>query len=292
MYLGILLGLTSAFIWATTSLAVKAQSDRIDTSSFNAFRMIVGTVFMLALFPFFGGWTALTQVPATAVILLAVSSIIGVAAGDTLYFWSMTKIGASRALPISSAYPLFTWALAIPLLGEKLTLEAMIGTALVIAGVYLLSPSVETVSPLNIRADRVGILAALGAAALWAIATMLLKVGLQDGTPVVIVNLIRLPVAAIATVLFTQRKFGVKVWRGYNLKTLPMLALLAVYSTGIGMVVWTLTVDYAGAARAALLNTAAPLIGVPLSAVLLSERVTAKIAVGTLLSVVGIWMIL
>jgi drug/metabolite transporter, DME family len=292
MVLGIVLGLASAFIWATASLAIKAQSDRIDTSSFNAFRMVVGTIFMLALLPFFGGWTALTQVPVTAAILLAVSSIIGVAMGDTLYFWSMTKIGASRALPISSTYPLFTWALAVPLLGEKLTVGAMVGTVLVLAGVYLLSPRIGIVSPTDARTDRIGILAALAAAALWAIATMLLKVGLQDGTPVILVNLIRLPVAALATGLFTQHQFGFKVWRGYNLKTLPLLVLLAIYSTGIGMIVWTLTVDYAGAARASLLNTAAPLIGVPLSALFLRERVTVKIAAGTLLSVVGIWMIL
>jgi drug/metabolite transporter, DME family len=292
MLLGILFGLASAFIWATASLAIKAQSDRIDTSSFNAFRMFVGTVFMLVLLPFSGGWTALTQVPPAAAIVLAVSSVIGVAMGDTLYFWSMTKIGASRALPISGAYPLFTWALAITLLGETITLEAMLGTVLVLAGVYLISPRVGSVSRSDARTDRIGIIAALAAAALWAIATMLLKVGLQEGTPVVIVNLIRLPVAALATALFTHRQFGLRVWRGYNWKSLPMLVLLAVYSTGIGMIVWTLTVDYAGAARASLINTAAPLIGVPLSALFLKERVTAKIAVGTLLSVVGIWMIL
>lgn len=292
MLLGISFGLASAFIWATASLAIKAQSDRIDTSSFNAFRMVVGTLFMLALLPFSGGWEALVQVPAAAAILLAVSSIIGVAMGDTLYFWSMTKIGASRALPISGAYPLFTWALAITLLGESITLKALLGTVLVLAGVYLISPRIGPVSRLDARTDRIGILAALAAAALWAIATMLLKVGLQDGTPVVIANLIRLPVAALATALFTQRQFGLRVWRGYNVKTLPTLVLLAVYSTGIGMIVWTLTVDYAGAARASLLNTAAPLIGVPLSALFLRERVTAKIAAGTLLSVAGIWMIL
>ena len=292
MLLGILFGLASAFIWATASLAIKAQSDRIDTSSFNAFRMFVGTVFMLVLLPFSGGWTALTQVPPAAATVLAVSSVIGVAMGDTLYFWSMTKIGASRALPISGAYPLFTWALAITLLGETITLEAMLGTVLVLAGVYLISPRVGSVSRSDARTDRIGIIAALAAAALWAIATMLLKVGLQEGTPVVIVNLIRLPVAALATALFTHRQFGLRVWRGYNWKSLPMLVLLAIYSTGIGMIVWTLTVDYAGAARASLINTAAPLIGVPLSALFLKERVTAKIAVGTLLSVVGIWMIL
>jgi DME family drug/metabolite transporter len=292
MVLGIILGLASAFIWATASLAIKAQSDRINTSSFNAFRMFVGTLFMLALLPFFGGWPALAQVPVNTGILLAVSSIIGVAVGDTLYFWSMTQIGAARALPISSTYPLFTWAIAVPLLGEEFTWSAMAGTALVLAGVYLLSPKVESTSIADTRANRVGIAAALTAAALWALATTILKVGLQEGTHVVIVNLIRLPVAAFATAVFTHRQFGLKVWRGYDLKTLPMLVLLAIYSTGIGMIIWTLTVEYAGAARASLLNTAAPLIGVPLSALFLREHVTWKIAGGTLLSVIGIWLIL
>jgi len=290
--LGITLGLTSAFIWATTSLAINAQSDRINTSSFNAFRMVIGTLFMLALLPFFGGWQALTQVPIGTGILLAVSSIIGVAVADTLYFWSMTKIGTARALPLSSTYPLFTWAIAVPLLGEKITWGAIAGTALVLAGVYLLSPKIESTSHADHRTHRIGMIAALTAAALWAVATTILKIGLQEGTDVVVVNLIRLPVAALATAVFTHRQFGLKVWRGYDVKTLPMLILLAIYSTGIGMIIWTLTVEYAGAARASLLNTAAPLIGVPLSAMFLREHVTAKIAAGTLLSVIGIWLIL
>lgn len=292
MLLGIVLGLGSAFVWATASLAIKAQSDRIDTSSFNAFRMFVGTLFMLVLLPFFGGWQALTQVPINTALLLGLSSVIGVAMGDTLYFWSMTKIGTSRALPLSSTYPLFTWALAVPLLGERFSWGAMLGTVLVLFGVYLLTPKIEKASLADSRTNRVGTIAALGAAALWAMATLILKVGLEEGTPVVIVNLIRLPVAAIATTLFTHRQFGLQVWRGYTLKTLPALALLAIYSTGIGMIIWTLTVDYAGAARASLLNTAAPLIGVPLSALFLKEQLTKKIATGTVLSVLGIWMIL
>jgi len=82
------------------------------------------------------------------------------------------------------------------------------------------------------------------------------------------------------------------VWSNYNRGSLPMLIALAVYSTGIGMIIWTLSVDYAGAARASLINTAAPIIGVPLAAIFLKERVTPKIVAGTLLSVAGIWLIL
>lgn len=211
MGLGIVLGLASAFVWATTSLAINAQSDRINTSSFNAFRMIVGSVFMLVLLPFFGGWQALGQVPIGTGVLLAVSSIIGVAVGDTLYFWSMTKVGTARALPLSSTYPLFTWAIAVPLLGEKITWGAIAGTALVLVGVYLLSPKIDSASHADAHANRIGTVAALTAAALWAVATTILKIGLEEGTPVVVVNLIRLPVAELATAVFTHRQFGLKV---------------------------------------------------------------------------------
>lgn len=290
--IGVGLGFASAFIWATTSLAIKAQSDRIDTSSFNAFRMFVAMLFVFALLPFFGGVQAIAQMPVNATLLLAISSVIGIAVGDTIYFWSMTKIGAARALPISGTYPLFTWALAVPILGEKITLNAMLGTVLVLVGVYFLAPKTETTIHSDARMERWGMVGALVAAALWAIATMMLKIGIDQAPHVIVVNAIRLPVAALASALITHRQRGFAAWRGYNRKSLPMLIALSIYSTGIGMIIWTLTVDFAGAARAALINTAAPIIGVPLSAIFLKERVTPKIVAGTLLSMVGIWFII
>jgi drug/metabolite transporter (DMT)-like permease len=290
--IGIILGFASAFIWATTSLAIKAQSDRIDTSSFNAFRMFVAMLFVLALLPFFGGVQAIVQMPVNATLMLAISSVIGIAIGDTLYFWSMTKIGTSRALPISGTYPLFTWALAVPLLNEPITLGAILGTILVIAGVSLLAPQTEKTIQTDARTERWGLLAVFAAALLWAIATTMLKIGLNESPHVIVVNAIRLPVAAAASALIAYRQKGWAAWRGYNRKSLPALVGLAIYSTGIGMIVWTLTVDFAGAARASLINTAAPIIGVPLAAIFLKENVTPKIVVGTLLSVLGIWLII
>jgi drug/metabolite transporter, DME family len=292
MILGIILGLISAFIWATTSLAIKAQADHINPLSFNAFRMFIGALFTFALVPFFGGVQAFAQVPPDAVIVLALSSIIGIAIGDMLYFWSLSQIGASRALPLSGTYPLFTWAIAVPLLGEPVTVSAMIGTALVLLGVYLLSPGNGTTISADARTQRLATFAAIAAAALWAIATTLLKIGVQESPHVIIVNAVRLPVAAIGGALVARWRVGASTWDGYNRQSLPRLVMLALYSTGIGMIIWTLTVNFAGAARAALLNTAAPLIGVPLSVVFLQERVTLKVTVGTLLAACGVWLIL
>jgi len=292
MVTGVILGLVSAFVWATTSLIIKAQSDRIDTSSFNAFRMFVAGILAIALLPFFGGVQSILQMPLSATLWLALSSIIGIAMGDTLYFWGLTKIGASRALPISGTYPLFTWALAIPLLGEKITMNALLGTALVVLGVYFLAPRAEPTIHADARTERLAILGTLLAAFLWAIATTMFKVGLQESPDVIVVNAIRIPIAAIGAAIIAYRRKGLAAWHGYNRQALPGLILLAIYSTGIGMILWTLTVDYVGAARAALINTAAPIMGVPLSAIFLKENVTPKVAMGTLLSVVGIWFII
>jgi DME family drug/metabolite transporter len=289
---GILLGLLSAFIWATTSLGIKAQAKEIHPTSFNAFRMIVAALFTFVLLPFFDGWQAVWQVQTGTLLVLTISSIFGIAIGDVLYFWSLTKIGAARALPLSGTYPLFTWAIAVPLLGEPITLMAMLGTALVLLGVYFLAPQSETQVHTDARSERLGALAAIIAAALWAVATTLLKLGLQESPGVLVVNAVRLPVAAVATLLVAYWQTRGAPWRGFTRASLPKLSAFAMYSTGVGMIVWTLSVDYAGAARAALLNTAAPLIGVPLSVFFLRERVTPLVAVGTLLSVVGVWLIL
>ncbi len=286
------MGLASAFCWATTGLAIKAQSDRIDTSSYNAFRLVVGALFFIVLLPFFGGWDTLAQISTPSKLALAGSGIVGVAIGDTLYFWSMTKIGAARALPLSSIYPLFTWVIAIPLLGEQITLNAMIGTALVLGGVYLLSPQSQATTHHDARMERLGTLGAIVAAALWAISTTLMKIGLQDGVNLVAINVFRMPIAALGVLLIVMKQKGRAAWQGYNLKSLPVLIVLGIYSTGIGGILWTLAIDYGGAARAALLNSASPLIGVPLSVLFLKERMTPTAVVGALLSVFGVWLIL
>jgi drug/metabolite transporter (DMT)-like permease len=292
MALGILFGLASAFIWSTTSLLIKEQADRISPLSFNAFRMFVGSLFTFALLPFFGGMTALAQVSSSAVIMLSISSIIGIAIGDMLYFWSLDKIGASRALPLSATYPLFTWLLAVPLLGEQVTPAALFGTALVLIGVYLLSPVGDSGLNSDPRAQRLAVFAALAGAACWSIATTLLKSGVQESPDVIVVNVIRLPVAALTSAIVAQLYGGKRTWSGFSRKSLTRLTVLAMYSTGFGMILWTLTVDFAGAARAALLNSTSPLIGMPLSVVFLHERVTPKVVVGTLLAMWGVWMIL
>lgn len=292
MIIGILFGLVSASLWATTSLAVKAQSVRVDTASFNAFRMAIGAVLFLALLPFFGGWGAMTALSSTSFTALGISIICGGVIGDTLYFWSMTQIGASRAMPLSGIYPLFTWALAVPILGETVTLAAIMGTVLVLIGLYFLAPPVEAEEAHTARWNRLGVIAAIFAAAMWALSTMMMKIGLQDGANVVAINSFRLPIGAIVLTLLILRWRNKSIWQGYTRASLPTLIGISLLSVGLGSIFWILSVEYAGAARSSLINAMAPLLGVPLAIIFLHERVTWRIGLGTCLAVLGVGLVI
>jgi bacterial/archaeal transporter family protein len=318
MPLGILFGLTAAFIWSTTSLMVKANAGRVDTLSFNAFRVVIGALFFYVLLPFFGGAQLVAQLTPMTMLALSVSVVLGFCIGDSIYFWSMTKIGASRTMPISGVYPVFTWLLAVPLLGEEITVPAIVGTVLVVIALYLLGrehPADATeandmmiappdnTEPRGVppRTRYLAVAAAVFAALTWACATTLLRLGIQMQEPVtlydnlqqsVLLGTFRLTVAALVLVPVTQVLKGSGVWAIYRSREISKLVALGIYSTGVGSLFFVLGVALAGAARAALLNSASPLIGVLFSWLFLREKMTRGVWAGTALALVGVWLVL
>jgi uncharacterized membrane protein len=72
-----------------------------------------------------GGWAAATAVCAAAALIL--------------FFIALSHGEAATVVPVGSAYPLITLAGAALFLSERITLVRGLGTALVVAGVVLLS---------------------------------------------------------------------------------------------------------------------------------------------------------
>ena len=72
-----------------------------------------------------GAWAAVTAFAASSALIL--------------FFYALTKGPASQVTPATSAYPVVTVIGSALFLSEKITLVRGIGTALVVAGVVLLS---------------------------------------------------------------------------------------------------------------------------------------------------------
>jgi bacterial/archaeal transporter family protein len=69
----------------------------------------------------------------------AAATAVGVAAALILFFIALTHGEAATVVPITSVYPLVTLLGAALFLSEKVTLVRGLGTALVVAGVVMLS---------------------------------------------------------------------------------------------------------------------------------------------------------
>jgi transporter family protein len=67
-----------------------------------------------------------------------VTGVLAVAALATLYI-ALGEGEASTVIPVSSAFPIVTLLLAWALLGERLTVRRCIGTAVVVAGVLVIT---------------------------------------------------------------------------------------------------------------------------------------------------------
>ena len=291
--IGSLAALGSACLWAVTNTLVKMEAHRLDVVAINAYRATVGSLLFLLIFLLVGDLGSLATIPPYAIAALVISVIGGMAFGDTLNFRSMVLIGLTRSFPIAGAYPLFTLSLSAFFLDEGVGLKEFGGALVTLTGVMLVAlrekagsgPVVDT------RTNLIGVGMALGAAMLWAVSSIIVKVGLNE-MDVITASAIRLPAAAaVLWVMILLR--GPRPAMPWTLRGGPLMVVLVtgLLGSGLSSYLWLLGVQEIGAARSAILSSTSPIFAVPLSFFLLGERPSWRVLLGTLLSVTGIMLV-
>ena len=297
--MGELAAIGCAVLWAASIIAMRSQTARIPVFALNATRATFAAAVFWILLAAVGRIADVAAVPLTALAFLTLSVLIGMAAGDSLNIKSMHAIGVSRALPISSSYPLLTAVLAVFFLGEPLSIKVIAGIILVTLGIYLVAiPRIgrvkETlVTPDSMSASKatsLGVVAALLASICGAISTILVRPALDIVHPAV-ANAVRLPFACLVLWGLSAGMERKTALVGFNRRTLLILAFGGVLSAFSGSL-WLYSVLHAGAAKSATLSSTAPIFAVPLSMIFLGERPNRQVIAGTIVSVVGIWLVL
>jgi DME family drug/metabolite transporter len=285
-----------AFTWALSSVFTKSLAPRFRPLTLNLLRCLGASMFLWVLIPFYPGIQSLYQAPAASVLFLVISAVLGICLGDTIYIQGLKMIDISLAFPLAqSSMPVLTLIAAVLFLGERMTWSLAVGTALVMGGIYLIavppgSPSASPFSPTHGR-KGMGISLILMASVLWAISISLLKLGLQ-GVHLVVANGIRLPLACLVLVPLALGQRQADLSPNPEGREIFLAGITGVLSFGLGGFLFLLAIQYAGAGKAAVLTSCAPLFGLPLSALYLKERVTARVQGGTALVVAGIFFLL
>jgi drug/metabolite transporter (DMT)-like permease len=275
-----------------SSTLTKSLAGKFEPIRLNLLRCLAASFFIWGIIPFSPGAHALSHAHWAALTYLAVSALIGISVGDTIYIRGLKLINVSLAFPIAqSAMPLLTLCAAVLFLGETVTWGLALGTALVLMGIYLIT-GLGAGSRLALAVPSgekrgIGMGLILIASLLWAISISLLKIGLQE-VSLILANGVRLPVASFALLILIFFQTPPHQPTGIHIRDVALGAVTGILAFGLGGLLFLQAILHAGAAKATVLTSSAPLFGLPLSLVFLKERVTIRIAAGTILVVLGI----
>lgn len=129
------LALLAAATWASASLFSAAASARMGAFAYTRWRMAFASLLLWAIALAGGQWRSLAEHGAGAVGLLLLSGTIGIFIGDTALFACMNRLGPRRSSLLFATHSLFTVVLAALWLDERIAGWALVGGALLVAGV-------------------------------------------------------------------------------------------------------------------------------------------------------------
>jgi drug/metabolite transporter (DMT)-like permease len=210
--------------------------------------------------------------------------ILGVAA----YMKRLENISISRFIPILYTFPLLTIVLSAILLKEKIRVEVVAGTVLIVIGIWILSRGKRTIGEKNIK---LSVYAAVVAAFLYAFSIVATKTGLKDVDPFQSA-LISMPVPLALLYLYYSMNEGVKTIFKFKKEAYILLGLGGIVGMGFGSYFFFVSLTKIGTEKATGLAAITLVLSSLIALVTLKEKLNAALIIGTSATLAGIWIIL
>lgn len=315
--MGELAALIAALNWSLVSVALTRLSSRTSPVVLSGLRLSTAVLVLPIVLLVSGQAGDVTGASWTAIVAMLGSGLIGYGLGDTMYIHALKLEGMQRTFPITTALFIgLTVVGGVVILGETFTWGLPVGAALIGVGVYAIvvqGSGRRTLQPVNAVAEPAlstlagladappaasgrfgnarGYLLMLATGIVWATATIWLAQGRKE-LGAVAAGSLRVPAGAFALVAFafaTQRDALVAPFK--DRRHIGAIVLAGLAGTAFGSMLYVYAVGEAGAARTAVLNATAPVMGLPLSVLFLGERLTRRVVLGTLVCVAGIVLV-
>lgn len=289
MLVGEIYALFSAFCWAVGGIALKRPSTILPSLYLGMWRNLAAWVLIFIFTISLGLVNQLLEIPIKSIVYIILSGLIGLTFGSTLYIKALSHINVSLAYPIcNSSWITFVGLAAYLFLGESFTLDMLIGAILIITGLSFLTQ--EKSQPEKGKSKLpIGFIYALLAGTCWAMASVFLKLGISDVHPF-LVNFIRLPVAILPLIIFAYRRPLPKINHVLKKQLLWQTSISGILDQFLAAYFFFTAIQQIGVAKTSILGITSPLFVAPLSILILKEKITWKVALGTILCVIGAWL--
>jgi drug/metabolite transporter (DMT)-like permease len=278
--------LAAALCWTLASLIWRRIPTSLSGGQLNLLKNLIALSLqlpLLALIP----WRGETR----SLLLLALSGAIGIAAGDSLFFAALRRLGTRRTLTVDSGGPAVSAVAGVVLLGEVPRLEQWLGIGLISLAVLLVARQKPPAAAGSQAADRLVLLLALGAVLCGVSGALLSRAALAGGgiapLQAATVRLLAATVVLLPLLPGLPRpgrrpRLALRRW--------PWLLLATLLGTSVGLQLqqWALA-GLPGGLAVALLSTA-PVMAVPLAG-LEGDRPGAVGALAALAALLGVSLV-
>jgi transporter family protein len=133
----IFLLIATALLWGATPIIEKIGLVKVDPLIGITIRSAIAMVGLFILTFLLGKGRELIEVDGKSILIFGSSGVMAGLLGMWTYYAALKMESTSKIVPIAACYPLVTAFLSVLILKEGVTLPRLIGTALIVSGIWL-----------------------------------------------------------------------------------------------------------------------------------------------------------
>jgi drug/metabolite transporter (DMT)-like permease len=286
--LTLIYGLGAAVTWGLSNVLIKSQVNKLPVIQLLTVRAIVGACTSFGIYFIFASETGFTLIEPLIILGAAGAVLTGYFGADILFVRALQDMPLSRVFPIQTSYPLIAASLAWIVFGDIISIQMIIGAVLVVIGVSLIgSEEPNQAKPLHRSHQNRGIGLSLLSALGWGISAIFLRWILENHDPITINVFIGLITAL--TFVMVSRPTTTITFLKKDPRIIGVLCIAGILGgTGISNLLFILAIHVAGVTQATVLACTAPLFTLIFAILILGEKITLKLTLGTIFTVLGI----
>jgi len=306
-FIGLVFTVYAIFSWAIASLVYKTGLEKTEPKANLFFRLCCVSISAFVFSLIFGNFMflgKLNDIELISYLLVCLISGLSVTVGDLFYYISLKKIDASRAYPLVQMSLIFIFPFSILLFGDEFKLSILIGGFLFILSVFILS-SKDKITKIELSKDLemknsenviTGVLFALGAAFLWALAILSFNqariitgdVFVTNFLRVVITTILFLPLGLFQPIYFS----GFKKENRSNLKYFVYIGIAGMLSLGFADTLFYKAAEINTLLLTSVLTVNTPLLQQIFSILILKEKFRKRFLIAVGLIIAGNYIVL
>lgn len=295
-YLGDLLAIATALVWSLAVIFFRWGSDRIGVLPLKVFHNLFATVLLFGCLPLFSQpW--LPSLSLREWSLVAISAVLGITIGDTLYVAAIQRIGAGGQALVDCLYAPTIVVLAFFMFGEYFSVLGWIGSALILIAVFIahnkkieskLTSSLAT----DLKRHRTGLFYGVLSQLAMALCIVLIRDILRSDS-IAAITAYRYVIGTACLVAVALPRYSVKyIFSGLSFKEWNRYSIVGSFlGPFLATLLWFASFKYTTAGRAAVYNQLSTIFIIILARLFLKEPLNTYKILALILASIGGYLV-